>query len=116
IAAGVFNHVAVSVNQDADGYRRLNFYINGALDSTWSLAEGLALALLPPGRGADAVAIRIGHDPERPANNLCGCIKEVRLWGTVRDAATIGAQMLSRFTGREADLLAYWPLIESPSG
>lgn len=41
-----------------------------------------------------------------------GCIADVRIWETARSAAQIKRHYKQRLSGKEADLLLYWPLDE----
>ncbi len=114
IPLGVFSHVAVTANKqvtiDSQLYYQLEFYINGVLDSTWSFKQAIPISNNP--NNAENIEIRLGKD----FNNsfLTGQLTEVRLWDTVRSNAEITENRFKRCHGREINLIAYWPLIESP--
>lgn len=114
IPLGVFSHVAVTANKqvtiDSQLYYQLEFYINGVLDSTWSFKQAIPISNNP--NNAENIEIRLGKD----FNNsfLTGQLTEVRLWDTVRLNAEITENRFKRCHGRETNLIAYWPLIESP--
>ncbi len=126
IPFGAFSHVAVSVNQQAvlsvdhdqrpstpsvsKTFYQVNFFINGILDSTWSLKKKIEVAASPTSGGP--LEINLGrniHD-----DFFKGSIKEVRLWHAVRSEAAIREDRYRRFDGRESGLSAYWPLIDTP--
>jgi len=94
IPAGVFSHVAVAVDE-----AKARFYINGELDQEVVLPNKLTPL------GAD---LHIGHNLND--SYFEGIIKEVRIWRGVRDAAWIASDGYHRLTGREIDLVGYWPL------
>jgi len=124
IPTGGVTHVAVTVNEavdlpiDDDGnpdtppvntrHYQLKFYINGRLDSTWSLQDSLPFQM-PVGEQA----INIGRD--LASEYFTGQIAEVRLWNVIRSGDELMASRFRRFTGREAGLVGYWPLHETVS-
>ena len=97
ISANVFSHVAVAVDE-----AKAKFYINGTLDQEVALPNKLTPL------GSD---LHIGHNLDD--NYFEGNIKEVRIWQGVRDAAWITADVYRRQTGRERNLVGYWPLTRS---
>lgn len=111
---GIFSHVAVTIDNskssepDKTIHSQVKFYINGVLDSTWSLDIAIPLTTTDTKR---PLYMTIGKNLHRDV--FCGSISEVRLWKTVRTAEHIAALRFQRCTGRETDLLAYWPLLES---
>jgi Concanavalin A-like lectin/glucanases superfamily len=112
IPVGAFTHVAVSLNQAAGDKYLLKFYINGALDSTWSLAAPIPVDAAPPGDG-HAITVNIGTNLYD--DYFAGSITELRLWGAIRDQAAIAQAMLRRCAGSEPGLLACWPLTDRPN-
>ncbi|MGF1495860.1 MAG: LamG-like jellyroll fold domain-containing protein, partial [Elainellaceae cyanobacterium] len=108
IAPGVFTHVAVTVNgiTQSDPYHQLKFYINGVLDSTWSLRDPIPFTTT-----AAEQVINIGKDLLN--DFFSGQIAEVRLWDKVRSEEDITKSRFHRFTGREEHLIGYWPLHET---
>ncbi|MEM9483904.1 MAG: LamG-like jellyroll fold domain-containing protein, partial [Cyanobacteria bacterium P01_F01_bin.116] len=99
LPTGVFSHIAVTINGPT-----LQFYINGELDQTVTLAQSPQIV------GSE---LNIGRDLND--TSFAGLIADVRVWATVRSAAEIQAALYQRFTGQEADLLAYWSLTASVS-
>ncbi|MEO1351871.1 MAG: LamG-like jellyroll fold domain-containing protein, partial [Cyanobacteria bacterium J06635_15] len=120
IALNRFNHIAVTVNEvltDVDvetagdqTVYQLKFYLNGVLDSTWSLLAPIPLDQAPT--DASATEIRLGTNYN--SDFLAGSLSEVRLWNRIRTEAEIQRDRLSRLQGGETGLLAYWPLIDTP--
>ena len=120
IALHRFNHIAVTVNQvlrdvdaEIDGDQtvyQLKFYLNGLLDSTWSLLAPIPLDQAPT--DTSVTEIRLGTNYH--SDFLAGSLSEVRLWNRIRTEAEIQRDRLSRLQGGETGLLAYWPLIDTP--
>ncbi|MGC9503145.1 LamG-like jellyroll fold domain-containing protein [Baaleninema sp.] len=110
LSFAAFSHVAVTVNQKSGNYYQLKFYINGVLDSTWSLDKPIPISRNP--QNFDNLEIRLGKD----FNNsfFTGQLTEVRIWNGVLSAENIAENRFKRCHGRESNLIAYWPLVESP--
>jgi WD40 repeat protein len=87
----------------ADG--RVSLFINGKKDIEESFSKP---AVNSPISGID---MNIGRDLFD--NYFDGIIKEVRIWKKTFAEAALDGNRYQRFTGRENDLLGYWPLLES---
>jgi len=111
IPLGSFAHVAVTVNEkeSEQTHYQLKFYINGRLDTIWSLKKPLPVTAKP--NNIDRIDINIGRNFQEEF--FSGNITEVRLWNEIRSQEEIKLNRFKRFSGREDRLMAYWPLIES---
>ena len=96
----VFTHVAVAVGGD-----NARLYINGQLDNE---ADIVGTPIDPT--SSAQVNLNIGKDLYD--EYFDGCIKDVRIWRSARGQAAIEDNIYCRFTGRENDLMGYWPLTE----
>ncbi|HEX2913795.1 MAG TPA: LamG-like jellyroll fold domain-containing protein [Chloroflexia bacterium] len=102
IPAGVFTHVAVSVDNEK---RELRFYIDGKQD-------GDPVAL-DKDQGIEAIGSDLDIGRNLNDNYFSGIITQVRLWANVREQAALSAERYRRLTGREPGLAGYWPLNEN---
>ncbi len=92
-----WHHLAVVLDQNNTAH----FYVNGELKD--SIAGTVAA-------NTSQNNCEIGRD-NRFTNEFCdGYIAEVRLWNTARSQADIQTTMSYRLSGKESDLVAYWPL------
>lgn len=82
----------------------LRFYVDGKLEGSTPCSGSLA--------SDESGSLYIGHDPvEGPQRRkLDGWIADAQVWGVARSPAEIQAGMFQRPTGRESDLVGYWPL------
>ncbi|MEB3359022.1 MAG: LamG-like jellyroll fold domain-containing protein [Synechococcales bacterium] len=96
---GVFSHVAVTVSDS-----QVRFYINGKLDSTHNAAP------VAPAGSTLSIGTAFGYE------FFAGILQEVRIWQGGRSLDEIAAHRYRRLTGRETDLVGYWPLTEEDSG
>jgi hypothetical protein len=101
-----FTHIAVVAE---NGKTRL--YINGKIDREMNEEEALATPFAGPDPDPSVhIDMNIGKDLFD--EYFDGCIKDVRVWGIARDSLAIEEDRYHRFTGRENDLIGYWPLTE----
>lgn len=99
---GVFTHIALVA-----GNGKARLYINGVIDGE----EILATPFVGPDLDSSIrIDMNIGRDLFDEYFN--GCIKDVRIWRVARDPMAIEEDRYHRFTGRESDLIGYWPLTE----
>ena len=106
VGSGAWNHIAVTY----DGTTR-NYYINGILDKTSTLAPGAITGnpSEPLGIGFDV------HDTFDP-NFFSGSIDEVRIWNVVRTQAEIQDGMFKTIQAPlPSSLLAYWKMDGNPN-
>ncbi|WP_019502255.1 LamG-like jellyroll fold domain-containing protein [Pseudanabaena sp. PCC 6802] len=117
IPLDVFTHVAATVNEekkiDGKNYYQLKFYINGILDSTWSLDNKLPVTDLPDVSEPEKVQIDINIGKNLLNEFLSGSITDICLWNHILSEEDIQTNRFKRLNGREEKLFAYWPLIES---
>jgi hypothetical protein len=102
IPTGEWTHVAATF----DGTTR-RYYINGLLD----LEETLPAPLPLPVNDAD---LGIGADSDGSLA-LDGRLAELRLWDTARTRGEIRRNMMFQLDTTPPELIAAWPLINSPS-
>jgi hypothetical protein len=96
-----WQHIAFTVST-ANVY---TVYIDGvvaAFTATGTAAAARTNAALPAFIGGNASLTR----------GLNGSIDEVRIWSGVRDQATIAANTMTKYTGNETNLLAYYSFSE----
>ncbi|MCX6674441.1 MAG: neuraminidase-like domain-containing protein [Methanothrix sp.] len=106
IANGIFTHVAVSY---ANGMVCL--FINGkkVLINKENDSEK---PFIKPASNSPLRCIDMTLGRDLFDNYFYGIIKEVRIWQKARDETALQEDRYKRFTGRESDLIGYWPLIE----
>ncbi|MEM6252863.1 MAG: LamG-like jellyroll fold domain-containing protein [Cyanobacteria bacterium P01_D01_bin.156] len=101
IPLGTFSHIAISVNEkttiDSKDLFQLKFYINGVLDSTWSLAKPLPVTEIP--EGVERIDINIGKNLLNEF--FSGDITDVRLWGGIVPETEIAKHRFQRCHARE---------------
>jgi hypothetical protein len=100
VVLNTWTHVAATYDGAA-----LKLYVNG------NLAGTLATAYVPN----TVFPFRIGggaSEQTPPWYYFFGSIAEVSLWNVARTAEQIKADMSKRLTGKEANLVGYWPLNE----
>ena len=106
IANGIFTHVAVSF---ANG--KFCLFINGKKVLINEGNESEKPFNKPAGNSSlRCIEMDLGRDLFD--NYFHGTIKEVRIWQKARDESTLQENLYQRFTGRERDLIGYWPLVE----
>ncbi|MHC5610903.1 MAG: LamG domain-containing protein [Nostoc sp.] len=100
-----WTHVVLTYSQG--GSRK--FYINGVEAGTTTQA--------PPVEYADYSAVGIASLSENKYSAFDGQIAEVQIWNKARTQAEIQADMHKRLSGKEPNLVAYYPLNEiKPEG
>jgi len=102
IPLGEFTHIAVVAGDDS----KARLLINGKPDVEATFETPIDST--SPTR-AD---LNIGKDLYD--EYFDGCIKDLRIWKCARGRAAIEDDRYRRFTGRERDLVGYWPLTENP--
>ncbi|MEB3359020.1 MAG: LamG-like jellyroll fold domain-containing protein [Synechococcales bacterium] len=110
-----FTHIAVTVNEPSTGvagHYHTRFYINGVLDTTWSLKVSIPL----DGSSTDPATAILYLGTYHNQDFLAGSLSEVRLWNRIRSGAELQRDRLTRLRGTENGLLAYWPLVDRPDG
>ncbi|MEY3869216.1 MAG: hypothetical protein RLZZ338_3107 [Cyanobacteriota bacterium] len=86
----------------------LRLYVNGALSAS------LTTAYIP--NNVHGMRIGAGSTETTPSMFFNGQIAEVRIWNKARSQAEIQSDMNKRLTGKEANLVAYYPLNKIESG
>lgn len=119
---GTFSHVAVTIKKkykekpnDSNTFSQLKFYINGTLDTTWTILwkDSNTPALNVTGIQPDVEKIDINIGRNLLSEFFSGCITDVRLWNSVRTTPEISENRFKRLTGREDQLISYWPIVAS---
>ncbi|MDJ0570037.1 MAG: Tc toxin subunit A, partial [Pleurocapsa sp. MO_192.B19] len=121
ISLGTFSHVAVTIQEaykieasDTNTFSQLKFYINGTLDTTWTvLWKGNSPALDVTAIQSDITTIEINIGKDLLSEFFSGSITDVRLWKSVRTAEDIKDNRFKRLTGRDVNLISYWPMVTS---
>ncbi|MBP5975978.1 LamG domain-containing protein [Brasilonema sp. CT11] len=105
IPAETYSHVAATYDGST-----VRLYVNGkeAGSSNIGISQDINTAVL----------IGASHNQGKVSENFFkGQIAEVRIWKVARTAADIQANMHKRLTGKEENLVGYWPLNEiKPEG
>jgi hypothetical protein len=86
----------------------LRLYVNGVLSGS------LVTSYVP--NNVSGLRIAAGSTETTPSMFFNGQIAEVRIWNQARTQAEIQADMRQRLTGKEANLVAYYPLNKVESG
>ncbi|XWK86463.1 MAG: LamG-like jellyroll fold domain-containing protein [Phormidium sp.] len=86
----------------------LRLYVNGTLSGS------LTTSYIP--NNASGLRIAAGTTEANPSLFFNGQIAEVRIWNKARTQAEIQSDMNKRLTGKETNLVAYYPLNKVESG
>jgi len=107
IASGIFTHVAVSY---ANG--KFCLFINGKKVLINKENDSEKPFIKPAISNSPLLCVDMSLGRDLFDNYFHGIIKEVRIWQKARDETALQENRYQRFTGRERDLIGYWPLIE----
>ncbi|MDD1759249.1 MAG: Tc toxin subunit A, partial [Methanothrix sp.] len=106
IANGIFTHVAVTYANE-----KFCLFINGKkvlIDEN----DESEKPFIRPALSSPISCIEMGLGRDLFDKYFHGCIKEVRIWNKAHDEAALQENIYQRFTGKERDLIGYWPLAE----
>ncbi|MDD9940518.1 MAG: Tc toxin subunit A, partial [Myxococcales bacterium] len=103
LPVGEFSHVAVTVSEYG-----ASLFVNGLADQTQALTSNQRTGFL--GEGIRQT-IEVGR--ARQGGYFCGVIKDIVVWDRALDRDAIRAARYNRWTGREAGIWAYWPMVET---
>ncbi|MCU0637807.1 MAG: Tc toxin subunit A, partial [Methanothrix sp.] len=106
IPNGIFTHVAVSYANN-----KFCLFINGnkvLINENNESEKGFIRPVFSS--PINCIEMDLGRDLFD--NYFYGCIKEVRIWQKAHDKDALQEGLYQRFTGKERDLIGYWPMVE----